>query len=101
MPVDFYQQPDPASGGQDYARQLAAMMMKPQRPQGGGQDQFVVQPGAASVIAQLAGGALAGAGRGAQMDANKAATALNAGVPTVGQVPDMRSRMGQFFGGGG
>ena len=105
MDVGFYQPPTPdASGGNDaYARQLAQMML---RGQPGQMQNGVYQaPGAGSYIAQLAGGALQGGLRNRQLDANKAATALNGGVPTVGQTPDIGSRLGSWlgglFGGGG
>lgn len=92
----FYQPQSPAQGV-DYT-QMARMLMNRQGqvPQG----QAASPTGSAlGGIGQMAGSVIPMLQQGGQMDANKAATALNGGVPTVGQMPAPFSRFGNAVGG--
>lgn len=93
----FYQPSAPASGGVDYSRMAQMLMNRPgQVPQG----QAANPTGSAlGGISQMAGSVLPMMAQSNQLDANKAATALNGGVATVGQTPAAFSRFGNALGG--
>lgn len=96
MDANFYQPTSAQPSGVDY--QGLARMLMAQRPQG--------QGGAPSTtgsslngLNQLAGAGVQMLARNQQMDANKAATALNGGVATTGEMPAAFSRFGSALSG--
>ena len=90
MDPSFYN-PAPANQGIDYT-QMARMLMNRQVPQG-------QAGGAMGGISQIAGSVIPALMQSGQMDANKAATALNGGIPSVGQMPAPFSRFGNAMSG--
>lgn len=114
MPIEFYQQPDPAQASgpanSDYAKQLATMLMKGQGAgqgtPGGAPGQMVngqyVPPSTASYVSQLAGSALKGYQGQQAAGAARAQDILNGGTGegfgTPGQ--NFMNRLGGMFGGG-
>ena len=92
----FYSQSAPAQTP-DYTR-MAQMLMNRggQVPQG----QAANPTGSAlGGLSQMAGAFIPALMQSGQMDANKAATALNGGVPTMGQAPAPFSRFGNAVSG--
>jgi len=89
--------PAPASQGIDYTQMARMLMNRPgQVPQG----QAASPTGSAlGGLSQMAGSVIPLLQQSGQLDANRAATALNGGVPTIGQMPAPFSRFGNAIGG--
>lgn len=84
MDANFYNPDTAQPSGVDYSR-MAQMLM--QRPQGQAQGTPNSTGSTLNGLNQLAGAGVQMLQRNAQMDANKAATALNGGVAAAGQIP--------------
>jgi hypothetical protein len=97
MDVNFMQPSTGADPSQfSQQRALAQMLMQRGMPQ---QGQAAGASNPMGSLMPLAGGAMQLWGQNMQQDANKAATALNGGVATVGQAPAAFSRFGNMLSG--
>lgn len=96
MDINFMQPSQAPQTSPDYARMAQMLMQRGGVPQG----QAANAPGGVGAsIGQLAGAAIPMWGQAIQADANKAATALNGGVATVGQAPAAFSKFGNMLSG--
>lgn len=97
MDINFMQ-PSAGADPNQFAQQRALAQMLMQRGGSPQQSQAGVSNPVGSLM-PLAGGAMQLWGQNMQQDANKAATALNGGVATVGQAPAAFSRFGSALSG--